>query len=159
MNRIENGFRKFSVKLHGLWSPRAGVRACSPVFIFLASIGGGISGAGATEAAAPAVSSDTYAGWSETVSNWGRWGKEDQLGTLNFITPEKRIAAAGLVREGVSVSMALPLNKQADALNANPFEHELEVSAFGGHEVAGDRYSVQYHGFAHSHMDGLPPSS
>ncbi len=28
------------------------------------------------------------------VSNWGRWGPDDELGTLNFITPEKRCEAA-----------------------------------------------------------------
>ena len=34
------------------------------------------------------------------VRNWGRWGDEDQLGTLNFITPTKVREAAGLVRTG-----------------------------------------------------------
>jgi kynurenine formamidase len=34
------------------------------------------------------------------VSNWGRWGADDQLGTLNFVTAEKRVAAARLVRTG-----------------------------------------------------------
>ncbi len=34
------------------------------------------------------------------VSNWGRWGPDDQLGTLNFITPDKVRQAAGLVRHG-----------------------------------------------------------
>ena len=43
----------------------------------------------------------------------------------------------------------------ADALNTNPFEQTLTVGEFGGHAVAEDRYSVRYHGFAHSHMDGL----
>ena len=32
-----------------------------------------------------------------TLSNWGRWGKDDELGTINLITPEKRAAAARLV--------------------------------------------------------------
>ncbi len=36
------------------------------------------------------------------VSNWGRWGPDDELGTLNFITPEKRREAAALVRKGVT---------------------------------------------------------
>src|SRR6476660_3562464 len=40
------------------------------------------------------------------LSNWGRWGKEDQLGAINLITPAKRKQAASLVREGVSVSLA-----------------------------------------------------
>jgi kynurenine formamidase len=102
------------------------------------------------------VSSAEYDNWRSEVSNWGRWGKDDELGTLNFITAEKKVVAAGLVQEGVSVSMSLELNKIADNVNTAPFEHQLEVSTFGGHEVAGDRYSVQYHGFAHSHMDALP---
>lgn len=41
---------------------------------------------------------------------WGVFGTEDQLGTLNFITPEKRVSAAGLVREGKVFPLALPQN-------------------------------------------------
>jgi kynurenine formamidase len=37
---------------------------------------------------------------AQRISNWGRWGEEDQLGTLNFITPEKVAAASRLVRTG-----------------------------------------------------------
>ena len=102
------------------------------------------------------VSKAEFDRWMQEISNWGRWGSDDELGTLNLITEDKRKAAARLVRDGVSVSMALDLNKQRDALNANPFEHDLTVATFGGHEVAGDVYRVQYHGFAHSHVDGLP---
>lgn len=90
------------------------------------------------------------------ISNWGRWGEQDELGTLNLITEKQRRAAAQLVHEGITVSLALPLNKQQDALNQNPFEHRVSKGDFGGHVVASDRYGVDYHGFAHSHMDGLP---
>src|SRR5215510_5492068 len=45
----------------------------------------------------------------KTLSNWGRWGAEDQLGTINLITPEKRVAAARLVKDGVSVTCARPI--------------------------------------------------
>src|SRR5215472_5046549 len=38
------------------------------------------------------------------LSNWGRWGKDDQLGAINLITPAKRKQAAAMVKEGVSVS-------------------------------------------------------
>ena len=41
-----------------------------------------------------------------TLSNWGRWGADDQLGTLNLLTPEKTRRAVGLVREGVTISCA-----------------------------------------------------
>jgi hypothetical protein len=38
------------------------------------------------------------------VCNWGRWGPNDQRGTLNFITAEHVRAAAGLVRWGRTIS-------------------------------------------------------
>ncbi len=40
------------------------------------------------------------------LSNWGRWGKTDEKGTINLITPAKSKAAAALVTEGFSVSLA-----------------------------------------------------
>jgi hypothetical protein len=110
----------------------------------------------AADAALPqSVTRAQFEAWFKEISNWGRWGKDDELGTLNLITPEKRKAAAALVRDGVSVSLALELNKTADAFNTNPFEQALTVGEFGGHAVAEDRYAVRYHGFAHSHIDGL----
>ena len=47
--------------------------------------------------------------WMTTLSNWGRWGPEDELGTLNLITPEKRVQAGRLVTEGISVTCARPI--------------------------------------------------
>lgn len=44
-----------------------------------------------------------------TLSNWGRWGADDELGTVNLITPAKRAAAARLVRDGVTVTCARPI--------------------------------------------------
>jgi kynurenine formamidase len=38
--------------------------------------------------------------------NWGRWGPDDRLGTVNFIDEAKRRQAAGLVRSGVSISLS-----------------------------------------------------
>ena len=60
------------------------------------------------KAPAPAgpVTAAQYERWKTDLSNWGRWGKDDQIGTLNLITPEKRRQAAALVRDGVSVSLA-----------------------------------------------------
>lgn len=89
------------------------------------------------------------------ISNHGRWGSDDQLGTLNLITPENRKAAAALVEDGVSVSMSLDMNKREDAVNTSPLNHEVSVAEFGGHVGAVDTISVLYHGYAHSHMDGL----
>lgn len=49
-------------------------------------------------------SEETVLHWFDELSNWGRWGNDDRLGTLNHLTPDKRVAAAKLVREGISVS-------------------------------------------------------
>lgn len=47
---------------------------------------------------------ETILGWFDELSNWGRWGPDDRMGTLNHLTPQGRTAAAGLVRDGVTVS-------------------------------------------------------
>ena len=48
---------------------------------------------------------------AERVSNWGRWGGDDELGTLNLITPEVVQRAAACVREGRWFSLAIPLGE------------------------------------------------
>ncbi len=55
------------------------------------------------------------------LSNWGRWGKDDQLGTLNLITPAKRKEAAALVKEGFAVSLARDTNGAVETDNPDPF--------------------------------------
>jgi len=47
---------------------------------------------------------------AKAYSNWGRWGTDDVLGTVNFLTEETRLAAAGLVRRGTSFSLAQPFD-------------------------------------------------
>lgn len=51
----------------------------------------------------------------DTLSNWGRWGADDQMGTLNLITPERRLAAARLVTDGVPVTCARPISTEITA--------------------------------------------
>src|SRR5215468_10934059 len=54
----------------------------------------------------PLVSEAQFEAWQKELSNWGRWGRDDELGTLNLITPAKRMAALALVKEGVPVSLS-----------------------------------------------------
>jgi len=89
------------------------------------------------------------------VSNWGRWGKDDQLGTLNLITDKKRIEAAKLVKLGLSVSLARDVEKTKTSDNPQPFEHKMLRSGEDEGQWAVDNYSVAYHGLAHTHMDSL----
>jgi kynurenine formamidase len=62
--------------------------------------------AGSGAPSRPLVTQVQYDRWQSELSNWGRWGRDDELGTLNLITPAKRRAAAALVREGITVSLA-----------------------------------------------------
>src|SRR5438874_1566641 len=43
--------------------------------------------------------------WSTELSNWGRWGNDDQLGSLNLVTPQKRQQAMALAKTGTVVSL------------------------------------------------------
>src|SRR5262249_15695704 len=97
------------------------------------------------------------------LSNWGRWGAEDELGALNLITPDKRKAAApllhaaaALVQDGVTVSLARDVIKvQSDS--SPPFVHRMVNLPKEGEVISssGDQYAVAYHGFTITHMDGL----
>lgn len=91
----------------------------------------------------------------KTLSNWGRWGKDDQLGALNLITPQKRKEAAGLVQEGISISLTRNAVKHRVGPSA-PFEHRMvKTGETPGADNAGDIYSVEFHGFTHTHIDAL----
>jgi kynurenine formamidase len=54
---------------------------------------------------------DTVREYCGKYTNWGRWGEDDQRGTLNHVRPEHVVAAAGLVRSGRSISMGLPFDE------------------------------------------------
>lgn len=104
----------------------------------------------------PEITASDFDQIVKVVSNWGRWGKDDQLGTLNLITPEKRAQAAKLVKRGVSVSLARNVEKSEAADNPRPFKHEmLAVGKGATGPWAMDNFSVSYHGLAHTHMDSL----
>lgn len=95
----------------------------------------------------------------DRCSNWGRWGADDQRGTLNLLTPEKVARAAATVREGHTVSCSLPLNTVPDVDNTSPALHfmtragdAIKSSPTGS---VGDFLALAPHGFAHSHLDAL----
>jgi kynurenine formamidase len=105
----------------------------------------------------PKVTAATVDQWMKELSNWGRWGKDDQLGTLNLITPAKRKQAAALVKEGLPVSMAHETLKEKASDNGDPFTHQMKstgAAALDG-KWSIDVYGVLYHGLAHTHMDSL----
>jgi kynurenine formamidase len=112
-------------------------------------------GAQTSPATRPASTAD-FDRWMKELSNWGRWGKTDEIGTLNLITPASRVAAAKLVREGVAISLSRDADKEKSADNPRPFVHEmLSSSEKPGTEIFTDSFSVAHHGIAHTHMDAL----
>jgi kynurenine formamidase len=98
------------------------------------------------------VTKAEYEKWKTELSNWGRWGKDDQLGAINLITAAKRKQAAALVKEGVTVSLAGDVNTERSADNGQPYEHVMTQTGPGG---AGDSLSVSFHGYAHTHIDAF----
>lgn len=92
--------------------------------------------------------------WMTELSNWGRWGKDDQLGAINLITAYKRKAAAALVQAGVSVSLARRAEKVKAIDNDNPFRHTV-MDRPQSSPYWSDSYEVAYHGYGHTHLDAL----
>ena len=109
------------------------------------------AGVSTTDSRPPVAKAD-YERWKTELSNWGRWGKDDEIGALNLITPAKRRQAAALVRDGITVSLAGDVNTVKAEDNFAPYEH---VMTQAGPTGAADRLAVSYHGYAHTHIDGF----
>ena len=86
--------------------------------------------------------------------NRGRWGEHDQLGTLNHVTPEVRVGAAGLVRTGEVVSLARPLAVEPSAVNPRPAWHVMHLETERPYAAA-DGLHLVVHGLANTHLDAL----
>ena len=110
---------------------------------------------------------DEILGWLQSLSNWGRWGPDDQLGTLNHVTEAKRKQAAATVTEGISVSCAwdIETTRQPDQAMGTPTRFMIGtgeglndpdrpggVSRWGG---AMEHIGLVFHGFSVTHLDGL----
>jgi hypothetical protein len=90
--------------------------------------------------------------WMSELSNWGRWGKDDQLGTLNLITSAKRREAAALVKDGIVVSMAHEMMTEKAIDNAEPLVHTMLRTKGAFHM---DNFNVSFHGMGLTHLDAL----
>ena len=103
-------------------------------------------------------------GYFKKYSNWGRWGKDDQAGTLNLITPERRVHAARLVKKGITVSCGRPITTEMapDVLtqtmhfitqSGEPFANAKSVPEQV--QVAMDYLGVAVHGLTVTHLDSV----
>lgn len=89
-------------------------------------------------------------GYFEHYNNWGRWGDDDQHGTLNLITPAKRQAAMALAQRGRVVSLARDMvpNPNLDYQMLFPGTRERS-------DVGMDYFGLVFHGTTFTHVDAL----
>jgi len=88
------------------------------------------------------------------LSNWGRWGANDELGAANLITPAKRKQALALPREGLSISLAHDVMQEKAADTPTYLQRTLgPVNAAGTMDQYA--YTGTYHGVSHSHLDAV----
>jgi kynurenine formamidase len=82
---------------------------------------------------------------AERVSNWGRWGAEDERGTLNLITAEKVRQAAACVKRGKVFSLGLPFGAEGPQIGqggrVNPLHVMSALHVGYGADPEGFRYN------------------
>lgn len=101
------------------------------------------------------------------LSNWGRWGEDDEIGTLNFVTPEKRIQAGGLIKTGKVFDLGMAFDSAGPQLGTyrnNPIHTmtrtPLDASARGSYISSDDMITMglqcatQWDSLAHVGYDG-----
>jgi kynurenine formamidase len=96
------------------------------------------------------------------VRTWGRWGPEDEGGTLAYLTPQRRARAAGLVQTGRAYSLAHDLALVPNAEQPFPSQHHmlasgdaLETAGIPGYEATSDFVGTDVHGLGTTHLDAL----
>jgi kynurenine formamidase len=112
-------------------------------------------------------------GYLTSLSNWGRWGDQDRIGTLNLITDERRRSAAALVRRGKTVSLSCEITttpltdanaqrfmiKTGEGLRETGRVRDAEVipgvPTSADMEFAVENVSLTYHGADTTHLDAL----
>ena len=97
----------------------------------------------------PSMTAAEFDALFQANNNWGRWGKDDRLGTANLITAAKRKQAGALVREGISVSIAHDLSTEEAADNPSPLRRAMAAS------LRSDTLTFNYHGGFTTHIDAL----
>lgn len=97
----------------------------------------------------------------ERVKNWGRWGSDDQRGTLNLLDAAKTLAGTALVSDGRTISLSRKLVRDVDESTAVPVQHFMFEAgdALGyntpGLEEAFDFLGIACHGYSVTHLDAL----
>jgi len=104
-------------------------------------------------------------GYFKSLSNWGRWGNDDQLGAPNLITKDITKRAVATVQEGTTITLSRTVNFEATPDAPNPPVHFMVESGEGwasGDKVttrataaASDYFGMIFHGYTITHVDSL----
>ena len=104
-------------------------------------------------------------GYFKSLSNWGRWGNDDQLGAPNLITADKTRRAVATVQEGTTITLSRTVYFEATPDAPNPPVHFMVESGEGwasGDKVttrataaASDYFGMIFHGYTITHVDSL----
>ena len=120
--------------------------------VCVAAVSAGL-GAQRPDTSRPLVTAAQYERWLRELSNWGRWGPDDELGALNLVTPAKRAAAAALVTEGFTVSLASDAQTYVSLDNPCPIEWSMVRAS---RSAAADRIAYPcIHGPGTTHLDAF----
>jgi kynurenine formamidase len=105
------------------------------------------------------VGADEFRALFADLSTWGRWGAGDDRGALHHLTADRVAAAARLVRDGVTVSLSLPLATEPGASHPEPADVHMtmlaDVDMGLGLRFSKDYVGVDYHNDGHTHIDAL----
>jgi kynurenine formamidase len=106
------------------------------------------------------VSAQQFQALFDELSNWGRWGPDDQRGALALLTPERVLQATRLVRDGHTVTMSLPLNTKPASDNPVPADHHMTMLGWDSNATQPvhfikDYVGLDYHNDGHTHLDAL----
>jgi kynurenine formamidase len=106
------------------------------------------------------VSAERFSALFAALSVWGRWGEDDERGALHQLTPDRIAAATRLVRDGVSVTLGLPLNTESGLHNPHPAIHYMTPESgadigSGSLHFLKDYVGADYHNDGHTHIDAL----
>ena len=110
----------------------------------------------------PIPATDELDAMFAALSNWSRWGVDDQRGAANFLTDAHRVAATRLVETGESLSLAHDLATEPMPEHPNPVQHHMLASGdardsngIAGYEAARDHLALDIHGLWTTHVDAL----
>jgi kynurenine formamidase len=129
-------------------------RATASLALAVVGLTAGAASAQSTrEANAPGATQAQFEQWMTELSTWHRWGRDDQLGSTNLITPAKRLQAVSMVETGETVSLGHDVADDTGSDANRPFALDMIIS-FDPDRIR-DRVDIDYHGGVFTHLDAL----